>query len=269
MLTDGHIVPKAVLKALCRWRAGLPVKNSKENEKRYMFRTDIEGGMHVSAKECTTKFNKLFCGTCEELLQKIDTCASDFWDRFVENWTAQPNFEVAVALASMMARAMYISQHCDQKKLRKELFTTIEGSKDDSAHRLNRLGFLCCKLPPYQRYQGYQVEFLCFCDVIVGQQRMQTICTQVPPFFCLLPYEPEHADVLKHCLYSITNAVRTKLDKALKDFYTQATQSENDMMRRFSEWYTTIDASGTGPLLVFDYLGEHPLEIDVRVFNRA
>ena len=275
MLTNGHIVPESVLTSLCCWRARLHVKVVKETlERRYMFRTDIKGGCCVSAKECTTKFNKLLCEDCEERLEHIDRNASEFWEKIVENWStpnaevwSTPSAEVEVALASIMARAMCISQHFNQTELCTKLITATNlkfkpKKSTQSRDNLNEIGFLCYGLP---LHQGYRVEFPFFCDVKVGQKRIRTVCAQVPPFFCLLPYDGRKAArVLEHYLHIITKAIHTKLDKIL---YMQATKKSSDcegMMSNFSEWYKTFHANGPGPLLVFDYLDGEILEVNIQ-----
>lgn len=268
MLTGGHIVPRSVLNSLCCWRAGVPVEEHKKNtmlERCYMFRTDIKGGRCVFAEECTTKFNKLFCDTCEKGLEHIDRNASDFWKSFVKDWDTQPNFEVEVALASMMARAMCISQHLNQTELCRKLIEATKCKPKDSTHRLTEMGFLWYKLPPYR---GYRVEFSFRCDVKVGQWKIPTVCAQVPPFFCLLPFKREPAYVLEHYIHIIAKALRTKLDNILKEFCIQATKSSDceRMMSNFSQWYTIFDTNGPGPLLVFDYLGSEILEVNIQIF---
>ena len=61
-LKDSHIVPRAVLKSLCRWKAGNYWREKEDNrdqERNCMFRTDI--GSSVTATDCTTRLRKLLC----------------------------------------------------------------------------------------------------------------------------------------------------------------------------------------------------------------
>lgn len=81
---DSHIVPKCVLKCLCRWKSEVNDYEEFVPERDYMFRTDI--GDAVTAGKCTSGFKKLLCKGCEKRFKHVDEHALTFWEKLHKNW---------------------------------------------------------------------------------------------------------------------------------------------------------------------------------------
>ena len=215
----------------------------------------------------------MLCNTCEtKIFFKIDGNAAHAWEKqFVDlhqylSHNDQNYLEMQVAVSSMMARAVYISLSDEDKRLdccqrlikeiRKLRNTPVTSVKEG----LNRIGFLWYELPsnvPSHKNRSYRVEFPFRC-VVHLQNPIETLCAQVPPFFCLLPFHAKDGDELKDHLQDIVKCVQQKLDEKLKAFI--ADPGTND---QFTQWYGEFHSQtgGPGPLLVYDYLHQEAQEV--------
>ena len=267
-LIDSHVVPESVLISLCKWKAG------RENDgKQYLFRTDIDDGSGVECKECTTQFKKLLCSTCEKKFNSIDNSAKGLWRDLEDNWNCSQtqDIEMKVAVSSMVARAMCISLPTVYHECCGCLIKAIESLKKDmynktiekTKKRLDDIGFLWYRLPSdghdYEN-RKYRVEFpfRCAVNILPLRVRILTVCAQVPPFFCLLPYKSEDKEQLRKYLKEIVKAVQEKLEEKLNSFIEdeKAKGGRGREKTNFTVWYEGIHTQndGPGPVLVFDYL---------------
>lgn len=242
-----------------------------------MFRTDIGDGTRVSSEECTTRFGRLFCDPCEtKYFLKIDGWADSAWKKILSGcWPCDDKKDsimmMKVAVSSMIARAVYVSLPDNHPKCCKRLIRAIKKLKtrkdkkdkktlkdtvEETKSKLDEIGFLWYELPshvPNYNDRKYRVEFpfRCALKSPALQDRILIICAQVPPYFCLLPYQPKDKELLSENLHVIAITVQNKLNEKLQNF----TEEEREKSSDFRDWYTEFHAqNGPGPLLVFDYL---------------
>ena len=239
-----------------------------------MFRTDI--GSKVNAENCTTRFGEYLCNECENRFNHIDAHAQYVWKYIctgeIETKKKPPAVNMKVVLFSIMARAMHISLECAPPNF---MNAFCEMLKDKNIHTyehtvsvLDKAGFIYYNFDLDHR--RYRVEFPFPCDLKLGEQVIKTICAQVPPYFCLMPWEPKHADILGSHIKDIMTAVHDELNKALERFHketetkrtTDNTQCKRKTLKekRFLMWYRQFlprkKFHATGPLLIFNYVEE-------------
>ena len=296
VLTDSHIVPQAVLKLLCRWKAGkygcAPKEEKvadRKKERNYMFRTDK--GSSVLAEDCTTPFEKLLCKKCEKKFLHVDQCAFNFWEQLSSKWgkpitytpkknkeqqvdiskstQMQPVDVTNIVLFSMIARAMYthISLHCNRNlNFVLEMFLIEYGVDCEwTRARLNQIGFMSYSLPKLN-CPKYRVEFPFVCALTLHvdrrSTRIETVCAQVPPFLCLIPQNPDDKHTLEPHLTKIAPAIHRTLDTTLVKFCRKYTE------KNFKDWCNNLLNSPhllrAEPLLLFDYLNRNnPLDVHI------
>lgn len=251
-------MPKSVLKTLCSWKAWCRGELCDICERCYIFRTDINGGNSVAAKDCTNKFQRLYCTTCEKKLRKEDNEAADLWKELVSSWQQRED-EEGGPISPCRSRIRYeLKEDEENKRITYALFSMLQRTLHLERYQgfdASRLTMLRYDLPP-DKCRTYRVEFPLFCDVQLGGLKINTVCAQVPPFFCVLLDQP-FADILEPYLSRISTKLHAELNSELHKFLKQPEQAT------FREWYETHHSSGPGPLLVFDYLHESDIKVNI------
>lgn len=261
-------MPDSVLGSLCRWKA-----EEEDTGERYLFRTDIDDGREVNCKRCTTRLKRLLCDPCEHIFDGIDNFAHSLWQTLEANWQQRQRAEtddemkMKVAVSSMVARAVCVSlPECIYSQDLIKAIQTLSHNKNflnKTQMSLNDIGFLWYRLPsdgPGYKNRTYRVEFPFRCAVNFTRQRVRflTICAQVPPFFCLLPYnlKKKELQLLKRYLCEVAHAVQDKLNEKLTNFIAGQRTRGGGEGTNFTLWYDKYHAGNgkPGPLLVFNYL---------------
>lgn len=267
-----------------------------------MYRKDI--GRCVTVSECTTKSQKYLCDDCEQRFRKIDRNACATWKSLCKEPVSidqHPTMEVV--LFSMMARAMYISLPSAPIALYKAFNVMISDDAsvyEYTTHVLASFGFIFCQSSLFDtntlsRHRKWRVEFPFICLLKLGVT-IEVVCAQVPPYFFLMPANPdtpkEHKKILETRLNDIMEAVNEELQNKLTAYYKTvfAEYSEDYKVKKhkaqkqkkihakgeqFIDWYKhflpteegkvgqeTLNLED-GPLLVFGYLGPDPLVVNV------
>ena len=310
---NSHVVSKSVLNYLCKWKnntlsastaeqADHEVSEQKKldgkEQRRYMFRTDIEEGRSVSAQECTTIHKRFLCSPCEKRFDDLDDCAYKYWRKLKHNWVSGKCKHISIegkdmteiVLFSFMIRAAGISLRLKweiaYKSLEEAKCTFLKDTDKDfkvTVEELRDFGFVYCYL---NHDKKYRIEFPVFCTFQLKERKMKAICMQVPPFFFLLPVleESETAEncsqvklLLTKYLPDIAHAVQKKLQELLDQFVEQQQQNHDSkdkrksgLAHRFHLWYHSSNYHQTqsSPLLIFDYIddGLNQLDIELNIY---